>query len=188
MESSADASMDNRAIVSTKAWLEEVIVGLNFCPFAKKELVNDTIHYHVCSDTKLSAVIDDFVEQCHYLEKNPEIETSLLIYDKGFLQFERYLDLLDAANDKLYQLGYEGDFQLASFHPDYCFEGENYEDAANYTNRSPWPTLHLIRESSIEKVLKTYKSPEDIPVNNIELARVKGNDYFANLLKNINQN
>jgi hypothetical protein len=108
-----------------------------------------------------------------------------LIFNEGFKGFESYLDLLDEANELLFTLGYEGVFQLASFHPDYYFEGEPFNAASNYTNRSPLPTLHLIREASMEKVLSVYKNPQQIPDNNIALAQEKGAHYFQNILKRI---
>ena len=173
-------------IEKTKLWLEHVIVGFNFCPFAKKELVNNTIHYQLSEATNIDNAVHELIEAFNYLENNEDIETTLVIYNKGFDDFYTYLDLLDEANYQLEKAGYQGTFQLASFHPDYCFEGEHFEDAANFTNRSPLPTIHIIRESSLERVLNTYKNPEDIPVNNMELARAKGNQFFANLLANIN--
>jgi len=176
-----------KEIQHTKDWLEQVIVGLNFCPFAKKELVNDSIHYHVSQQKQHKLALSEFAQQCEYLSDNKNIETSLLIYSKGFRQFDKYLSLVDYANELLEQLGYEGIFQLASFHPQYCFEGEYFNDAANFTNRSPYPTIHIIREESMARVLSVYKNPEEIPDNNIDLARHKGNQYFENILNSIVQ-
>lgn len=173
------------AILQTQQWLEKIIVGLNFCPFAKKELVNESIHYYVSPQSQLKLALADFANQCHYLHEHPEIETSLVIFSEGFKLFERYLDLVDYANEFLIDLGFEGTFQIASFHPDYYFEGEAFDDASNYTNRSPLPTLHLIREASMEKVLNVYKEPEKIPDNNITLAREKGSEFFDQILKQI---
>lgn len=169
-------------VVNTKQWLEEIIIGLNFCPFAKKEFVNNTICYHLSEQLSLKKALKEVVEQCNYLIDNPDIETSLLIYKDGFKGFEQYLDLVDYSNECLIDFGFEGQIQIASFHPDYYFEGEDFDDPSNFTNRSPYPTIHLIREESMEKVLKVYKNPEKIPDNNIELARQKGSDYFKSLL------
>jgi hypothetical protein len=175
------------AILKTQQWLEQVIIGLNFCPFAKKEFVNNTIHYSVCSQVRLEKALEEFALQCEYLQKHPEIETTLIICSLGFRDFETYLDLVDYANDLLCDLGFEGVFQLASFHPDYVFEGEDVDDASNYTNRSPLPTLHLIREESMAKVLAVYNNPEQIPENNIALARDKTSQYFQRILKQIHR-
>ena len=172
-------------ITQTKQWLAQVIIGLNFCPFAKKEFVNQTIHYHVSEQAQLKSALVEFLAQCQYLHNAPEIETSLVIYSQGFRDFNRFLDLVDHANDILVEYAFEGIFQIATFHPEYCFADADYDDAGNFTNRSPYPTLHLIREDSMEKVLKVYKNPETIPENNIALAEAKGADYFKSLLRKI---
>jgi len=173
------------AILKSQQWLKEIIVGLNFCPFAKKEMVNETIHYHVCEQTQLKPALESLALQCAYLVEHPEVETTLIIYNTGFASFEKYLDLLDYANELLIDLGFEGIFQLASFHPDYYFDGEPFNDPSNYTNRSPLPTLHLIREASMERVLSVYKDPEKIPENNITLTRKMGSHFFEQVLKTI---
>jgi len=172
-------------IIKTQQWLEEIIIGLNFCPFAKKEFVNNTIHYQLCDAKKIPLALEELAKQFEKLVQQPEIETTLLIFNTGFKGFESYLDLLDYANDLLIELGFEGIFQLASFHPDYYFEGEEFDAASNYTNRSPLPTIHLIREESMEKVLSVYKNPDQIPENNIALAEVKGSDFFKKTLQRI---
>ena len=172
-------------IEQTKQWLSQVIIGLNFCPFAKKEFVNQTIHYHLSEKAQLKPALVEFLAQCHYLNDNPDIETSLLIYSDGFRDFNRFLDLVDDSNDLIVEHGFEGVFQIATFHPEYCFADADYDDASNYTNRSPYPTLHLIREQSMERVLSVYKNPEAIPDNNIALAEKMGADYFQTLLKKI---
>ena len=178
-------TVNQTTVNQTKQWLEEIIVGMNFCPFAKKELVSNTIHYYVSNQGQTKLALEEVIEQCRYLEQHDEIETSLIIFNKGFKNFDKYLELLDYANDLLADSGYEGIFQLASFHPDYCFEGEDIDDAANYTNRSPYPIIHILREESLERVLNVYKNPEEIPENNIEIAREKGSEFFRKVLARI---
>jgi len=174
-------------IKRTQLWLEQVIVGFNICPFAKKELVNNTIHYHLSSNRKVKFALEELIDQCCYLTDHSEVETSLLVYNEGFKRFEDYLDLVAYAEELMADSGFEGIFQLATFHPDYYFEGEDFNDAANFTNRSPYPTLHLIREESLTRVLSVYKNPEQIPVTNINLTRSKGAPFFSQILKNIQQ-
>ncbi|MEO9508071.1 MAG: DUF1415 family protein, partial [Nonlabens ulvanivorans] len=123
---------ESHEISQTKQWIEEVIVGLNFCPFAKKELVNNTIQYYLSEQKKLKTALAEVFEQCLYLKNNPQIETSLLIYNQGFKSFEQYLELIDYANELLFDSEFEGVFQLASFHPDYYFDGVDIDDAENY--------------------------------------------------------
>ena len=174
-------------IKQTQLWVEKVIVGLNFCPFAKKELVNNTIFYYLSSNRKIKLALEELFDQCVYLTEHSEVETSLLIYNEGFKCFNDYLDLVAYAEELLIDSGFEGIFQLATFHPDYYFEGEDFNDAANFTNRSPYPTLHLIREESMTRVLSVYKNPEQIPIININLARSKGAPFFSQLLIDIKQ-
>lgn len=169
-------------IAATKQWLKDIIIGLNFCPFAKKEFVNDRIHYFVSPASSLEEALLELNEEFELLAGNDSLETSLLIYPLSFADFELYLDFVELANDALVNWGYEGEFQLATFHPNYCFDGEEVSDPANYTNRSPYPTLHIIRETSLSKVLELYSDPESIPLNNMQLAREKGADYFSKLL------
>lgn len=178
----------NIAVIdATKAWVNEIIIGLNFCPFAKKEFVNNTIHYHQSVLSQIKPALQEFIEQCHYLQDHDEIETTLVIFNEGFRHFERYLDLVDYANDLMIESGFEGVFQIATMHPEYCFADESFDDPSNFTNRSPYPMLHIIREASMAKVLSIYKEPEKIPENNIALAEQKGSKYFEQVLKAIHQ-
>ena len=180
-------SGEQNEVLATKEWLDEIIIGLNICPFAKKEFVNNTIHYHLSKTDQVKAALHEVIEQCRYLQNHEELETTLIIYANGFRGFERYLDLIDYANDLLIESGFEGIFQIASMHPEYCFDGEDYDDASNFTNRSPYPMLHLIREASMPRVLSVYNEPEKIPENNIELAHEKGADFFQKVLTRIHQ-
>ena len=179
---------EHNAVLATKAWLDEIIIGLNICPFAKKEFVNNTIHYHLSSCDQVKPALFELIEQCQYLQSHDELETTLIVYENGFRSFERYLDLVDYANDLLIDSGFEGTFQLASMHPEYCFSDEDFDDASNFTNRSPFPVIHIIREASMARVLSVYKDPEKIPENNIALAQQKGASFFKDVLQRIHQN
>lgn len=170
-------------IAESENWVKRVIVKYNICPFARREVERGTIRYSSCEQTKVKKVLEAFVMECVFLEQNPDIETTLFILPRGFEGFYPYLDLVDLANDLLVEQGFEGVFQIASFHPDYCFDGEPEDSPANYTNRAPYPTLHIIREASMEKALADYDDPESIPERNIEFAQRKGSDFFIKLLK-----
>jgi len=161
-------------IERTQKWVLDVVVGLNFCPFAKPVVTADAINYKVVNEQKLDACLMALLDEINSLNNDASIETSLLIYPVGFEAFEDYLNLVEIAEALLVEEGLEGIYQLASFHPDYCFEGAKYDDAANYTNRSPYPMLHLLREESLEKALQSVASPEKIPARNIAVAREKG--------------
>jgi hypothetical protein len=177
--------MSCEVLLATKQWIEEVIIGLNFCPFAKKEFVNNTISYHCSEAEQIKPALHEIIEQCYFLQEHSETETTLIVFRDGFRTFERYLDLVDYANDLLAETGFEGVFQIATMHPEYCFEGEDFDNSSNYTNRSPFPIIHIIRETSLSKVLAVYNEPEKIPDKNIAIANDKGADYFQKILKNI---
>lgn len=170
-------------LLETENWVKQVIMKYNICPFARREVERASIRYVACEQTKLANVLSALIDECIYLDQHPDTETSLFILPRGFEGFYLYLDLVDYANDLLIEQGYEGVYQLASFHPDYCFEGEPQNSAANYTNRAPYPTLHIIREASMELALASYDDPESIPERNIAFAERKGTDFFIKLLE-----
>jgi len=173
----------NTAIAQqTKNWIEKVVIGLNFCPFAKREVLRDTIRYVVSDKEDLKQVLLELIEELKFLDANSSTETTLLIYPILFKDFEDYLDLVEMGQDFLRQLNYEGVYQLASFHPDYQFGGTEVNDASNFTNRSPYPILHLLREESLENILKYYATPEDIPERNIKVAEEQGFKALQQLL------
>jgi hypothetical protein len=166
-----------------KSWIEKVIIGLNFCPFAKKEMQRNTVRYAIYASTHVNDALGHFLEELSVLDQQQNIQTTLLVFSNGFFDFEEYLDMLELANSLMSQEDYDGIYQVASFHPDYCFDGEAHDDPANYTNRSPYPILHILRESSIEDALKRYPEPESIPKKNIAKARKLGSSFLKALLK-----
>ncbi|MFT4748314.1 MAG: hypothetical protein ACI8XG_002398 [Congregibacter sp.] len=168
---------------AVKSWIDKVIIGLNFCPFAKKEMQRNTVRYAIYATTHVNDALGHFLEELALLDQQQDIQTTLLVFSNGFSDFEEYLDMLELANSLMGQGGYGGIYQVASFHPDYCFDGQAQDDPANYTNRSPYPILHILRESSIEDVLKRYPEPESIPENNIAKARELGSSFLKTLLK-----
>jgi len=174
----------NIAISQTREWVSSVIVKYNFCPFARKEVENNCIHYIVSNANTIDDAVMDMLEQCIELDRERERETTLIMFDNGFSDFEDFLDLVDLANALLVAQGFEGKYQIANFHPDYVFADSNETDPANYTNRAPFPTLHLIREASMSEALENYDEPESIPEHNINLARRKGIDFWQQLLEN----
>lgn len=205
--------MTDIVIEQTKQWLEDIVIGHNFCPFAKKEFVRGSIRFrqfepqdnsasekkgrfaHLNTKKKAFSSTERLIEQSitllmreiDYLDNQPKIETTLLVFDKYFDDFYMFLDLIDIANQLIDDSGYSGTYQLATFHPDYLFEGEATTDASHYTNRSPYPMLHLLREVSMERVLEQYPEPDNIPTQNIEKARSLGVNYFKQYLQKIRQ-
>jgi hypothetical protein len=165
---------DQQAINATQAWVKSFIIDYSICPFAKREWDRGSIYYTVKRTADIEYFLEDLIQECERLDSDDGIETTLLIYPEAFVTFADYLDYLDIAERLLIEQGYEGIYQLASFHPDYCFDGSAPDDPANYTNRSPYPMLHLIREESIERAVAAYPHPENIPERNIELTRRLG--------------
>ncbi|MFT6990919.1 MAG: hypothetical protein ACJASL_002903 [Paraglaciecola sp.] len=174
---------DDEVEAAVKSWINKVIIGLNFCPFAKKEIERNTVRYVIFPTTQINDALGHLLDELALLDQQLHIQTTLIVFPLGFDDFENYLDMLELGNSLLSQGGYAGIYQLASFHPDYCFDGEDQDDPANYTNRSPYPILHILRESSIEAVLKRYPQPESIPENNIAKARELGSSVLKALLK-----
>lgn len=179
---------EERIIAQTKKWVNNVIVAHNFCPFAKREIDKGSVRYFLSRDTDNNKRLESVISECIFLDQNEEIETTLIIFPSGLDDFESFLSFTFLAEELLIAQGYEGIYQLASFHPDYCFQGAEDNDPANYTNRSPYPMLHLIREDSLEKALEHYPSPDSIPERNIEYAREQGLEKMKDLLaQSINQ-
>ena len=169
-------------IQQTKCWLENFIIKHNICPFAKPVYEHDHIHYLLTWGTDIETTLQDLITECANLERDNEIETALLIYPDAFVSFDDYIDFVALANELLHQQGYEGIYQLATFHPQYQFAETEIDDPANYTNRSPYPMLHLIREASLEQALKNYPDPEQIPERNINFAREQGLEKMQAML------
>ena len=171
-----------KAIPATADWIESVVVAHNFCPFAKRELRRDSVRYALAeggAETALAALL----EECRHLDADAGTETTLLILPHGFDDFEEYLDLTAMAEDLLAEHGYEGVYQVASFHPDYRFANADADDAANYTNRSPYPMLHLLREDSLSRAIDAYPDVDAIPDANIAKARALGAAHWQALLE-----
>lgn len=168
-------------IEQTRKWIIDVIIGCNFCPFAANVVKHQTVFYEVQMSAEPATCLESFVHEMERLDTDETIETTFLILPNGFEKFDDYLYLLSLAEELLQRQGYEGIYQVASFHPLYLFAGADENDPANYTNRSIYPMLHLLREESIDKALEHYKSPESIPARNINFAREKGLVYMKML-------
>lgn len=174
-------------IQHTKHWVKTVVIEQHFCPFAKREFDKNRIHYAVITESDLVSQIEQLHTQCRLLDDDPSIATSLLIYPHGVDDFEDYLDLLTLGTEILEKLGYEGTYQLASFHPNYCFANTAPEDASNYTNRSPYPMLHILRESQLATAVEAHPHPEKIPEDNIKTCHQLGHATLQKLLNDCYQ-
>lgn len=170
---------------ATRQWLEEVVIGLNLCPFARREYERERIRFAVCAEQNPEDLLLDFAKELERLEREPQLETSLLIFPNALEDFLDFLELLDMAQSWLGAQGLEGVYQLASFHPRYQFAGTAPNETSNFTNRSPWPMLHLLREASVEKAIAGNPDTSAIPVRNIALAQEKSLVFWQDLLLRI---
>jgi uncharacterized protein len=173
----------DHAIAETRAWLMRAVVGLNLCPFAKAPLMKGQIRF-VATETDdprvlLEALCD---EMTALVRADPAvIETTLVIHPNALVDFDDFNDFLGAAEAALEELGFEGEMQIASFHPHYRFEGTAADDLGNATNRSPHPTLHLLREASVARATESFPEVEAIFETNIRTLDALGAEGWAKL-------
>ena len=153
-----------------RAWLKEFVIGLNLCPFARPLLGADNLRIAVCEETAPVLLRRAYLLELDLLQNSTEqeIATSLLAFPHALGDFQDYLQFLDQAQDLLVESGLEGLVQLASFHPQYLFEGEQESAASHYSNRAPYPLIHLLREDMLSRVLEDFADPDQIPDRNIQ--------------------
>ena len=168
-------------IAATQQWIQDVVIGCNFCPFAAKEFTNNTIRYVVETIIDLDIIGDVILEECELMSQDSKIETTLVLLTGGFENFDEFMNLVYGVEDFLAINSLDEQFQVASFHPLYLFQDSEEEDPANYTNRAPFPTLHILREDSVEKALLNHPNPELIPERNVKFATEKGLAYMKAL-------
>jgi len=179
----SSANTPEEIIAETKVWLEKAVIGLNLCPFAKAVHVKNQIRYVVSAAATPEALLADLISELETLAESAaeKIETTLLIHPGTLTDFFDYNDFLDVADAAVEDMELGGVLQVASFHPQYQFDGTAADDIDNYTNRSPYPTLHLLREDSIEKAVAAYPQTDGIFEKNIETLRGLGHDGWARL-------
>jgi len=170
-------------IAETRDWIEKAVIGLNLCPFAKAVYVNDRIRYCVSEAESEDALLADLSRELRALQAaDPQIcETVLLIHPGTLTDFLDYNDFLDVADATVEALGLTGEIQIASFHPHYQFAGSGPNDVENCTNRSPYPMLHLLRESSVERAAQVNPDLDAIPARNVETLRRLGLEGWRRL-------
>lgn len=181
-------SNDEPYRLATQRWLEDVVIGLNLCPFAQREWRHQHIRFTVSDAHQTDALLTCLQAEIDHLEQSEQTHTTLIIHPFVLLDFLDYNDFLEHADAHLSQQGYDGIYQLASFHPHYQFAGTQPDDAENYTNRSPYPMLHLLREQQVAQVLAHYPKPETIPERNITLMEQLGRDTMQQKLQHCLQN
>lgn len=158
----------DEVINAVRRWVDDVVVGLNLCPFAQRELVTDRVRFTVTDVSSESELLERLASELELLSSRPTIETTLLIHPHVLDEFLQYNQFLDYADKLLEHLKLDGEFQIASFHPNYQFAETDADDPENFTNRSPYPVLHLLREASLEKAIANTADIDQIPVRNID--------------------
>jgi hypothetical protein len=177
------AAPEEEVVAATRAWLERAVIGLNLCPFAKAVHVKNQIRYAVSAAQTPEDLLADLVTELRTLQAaDPsEIDTTLLVHPRVLSDFLDYNDFLELAEAAVAGEGLEGEIQVASFHPQYQFAGTRPEDIENCSNRSPYPTLHLLREASIERAVAVFPDAGQIFERNIETLRRLGRDGWRRL-------
>jgi hypothetical protein len=176
--------MDERAVLqATFAWVAHAVIGLNLCPFAKAVQTKNLIRYVCCDARDSVALLGALRTELQRLAGTPieQLETTLLVHPQVLNDFLDYNDFLDEADALLVEMGLDGTLQIASFHPQYQFAGTAAHDIENATNRSPYPTLHLLREASIERAVAAFPEPEAIYETNQRTLRALGPKGWAEL-------
>lgn len=155
------------------------MIGWNLCPFAKKEFLADKVRYVLSEAQSIESLLKDLSQEIDRLDDCPEVETTLLVHPRMLHDFLDYNDFLDYAEDLLEEKQRDGVYQIASFHPAYQFAGTEPDDQENFTNRSPYPLLHLLREASLTEAIDRHPDPEGIPERNIEFLRARSRQEIA---------
>lgn len=177
-------SVANEAIIAaTQTWLERAVIGLNLCPFAKAVHVKKQIRYVVSSATTHEELLNDLINELEFLAETPaeKTDTTLLIHPAVLTDFLDYNNFLDVVDEALEDMDLEGELQVASFHPHYQFADTQPDDIENFTNRSPYPTLHLLRESSVAMAVSAFPEADKIFDKNIETLRKLGRQGWDEL-------
>ncbi len=178
------AVSDEEVLAATRRWLEQAVIGLNLCPFAKSVYVKDQVRLVVSRARHLDAFLDDLDRELELLKTTPaeQVDTTLLVHPALFPDFMVFNDFLNVADDVLVEHELEGVIQIAPFHPGFVFEGEDEGNMSHFTNRSPYPTLHLIREESLEKAIESFGDTDVIFERNIEVLRKLGPQGWQRLI------
>ena len=184
MSTSAPALDHDVIVADTVHWLEKAVIGLNLCPFAKAVHIKKQVRYVVCEATTPEALLEKLMEELEHLaEADPEkLDTTLIIHPHVLKDFEDYNEFLDVADAALEDMDLDGILQVASFHPDYQFADTDKNDIENYTNRTPYPTLHLLREESIDRAVEAFPEAAEIFEKNMDTIRALGHDGWDKLM------
>jgi hypothetical protein len=174
---------DDAVIAATRRWLEKAVIGLNLCPFAKAVYVKEQVRYVVSNATTPEALLETLMDELQTLSDTDaeKIDTTLLIHPFVLGDFQDYNEFLDVADAAVEDMHLDGELQVASFHPDYQFADTDPNDISNYTNRAPYPILHLLREDSIARAVEAFPDAADIFERNIDTMEQLGHEGWDKL-------
>ncbi|MBU1436285.1 MAG: DUF1415 domain-containing protein, partial [Gammaproteobacteria bacterium] len=172
-------------VLSIRQWVQTFVIEMNLCPFAKYEMLNNRVRFATTRAITEEQLLMSLQDELELLNSDPAIETTLLIHSHVLQDFYAYNQFLSDADRLLVEMGLEGTYQIASFHPDYQFGGTNPDDAENFTNRSPYPLLHLIREASLERAIEVYPEVDQVPVRNVALMNSLGHNKLQELFESL---
>lgn len=172
-----------QAIESVRHWVESFIIKNNLCPFAGREFLSERIRFSYTDASSEPQLLSALTDEIELLNQNLAIETTLLIHPEVLQDFIDYNQFLDQTEHLLESLELLGIYQIASFHPDYQFSGSRPADAENYTNRSPYPLIHILREQSVERAITSHPDIGTISSNNIALMNHLGADTLSKILQ-----
>lgn len=173
-------------IKTVERWLTAVVIGLNLCPFAQREYRSDKVRFKESAARDTEQLLKDLIVELSLLSRRDDIETTLLIVPNALSDFLTFNDFLGFADDLLLEMKLDGVYQIASFHPHYQFAGTTVDDVQNYTNRAPYPILHLLREDSVSRAIEHHPNTDKIPDDNIQLMRSLGVQHMQTLLAKCN--
>ncbi|MFT7651814.1 MAG: hypothetical protein ACI9ON_002321 [Limisphaerales bacterium] len=174
--------MNSQAVSEiVSSWLDTFVVGMNLCPFAGKEITQGRVRLAVTDANDEDALLAALQDEILALAQDPATETTLLIHPLVLNDFLDYNDFLSVSDSLLQDMNAEGEFQIASFHPHYQFAETEFDDAENYTNRSPFPLLHILRERSVSHAVETHPNVNEIPANNIAQLNKLGTEHLKTL-------
>jgi uncharacterized protein len=182
-----DAVTAGDAVAATRAWIERAVIGFGLCPFAKSVYAGERVRFVVSAARTADELLADLERELRALARAApdDVETTLLIHPHVLTAFLDYNDFLDVADAEIERLDLAGVLQIASFHPDYRFAGTAVDDVTNYTNRSPYPILHLLREESVERAVAAFPDAERIPERNMQTMRRLGLRRLAEDLRGL---
>ena len=173
--------LDDQIIPVVQRWIERFVVEQNLCPFARRELEGGTVRYVLSAASKEVPLLEALESELNRLDREPDVETTFLIHPYVLQDFDDFNQFLSDCDRMLEDMALDGVYQIASFHPHYQFAETEPGDAENYSNRSPYPMLHILREASVERAVTEYPDVENIPARNIETLNLLGKERLQTM-------